>query len=94
LKILALIELLCVLAAFKIIKTWLPAKAVERIKFVNKANIKDYVPLDQALVSWGGTDDYVYSFKSEINGRLEDARKKVIQVAILFFLDWLLIIIY
>ncbi|KAF4522258.1 hypothetical protein B566_EDAN011954 [Ephemera danica] len=65
-------------AAFKIIKSWLPARAVEKIKFVSKNTIQEYVPLDQALVSWGGTDEYEYSFEPELsNGRLEDGRKKV-----------------
>jgi hypothetical protein len=32
------------LAAFNIIKTWLPAGAVEKIKFVNKKSISEYVP--------------------------------------------------
>lgn len=53
------------LAAFKIIKTWLPEKAVQRIKFLKKGGIDEYVPLDQALKCWGGNDDYVFSFESE-----------------------------
>ncbi|KAJ8954593.1 hypothetical protein NQ318_003124 [Aromia moschata] len=53
-------------AAFKIIKSWLPEKAIEKIKFVSKKDIKTYVPLDQALVSWGGQDNYVFSFIPEV----------------------------
>lgn len=64
-------------AAFKIIKSWLPARAVEKIKFVNKTSLKDFVSPDQALVCWGGRDDYIYTFKLEANGRFEDGRKKV-----------------
>lgn len=52
-------------AAFKIIKSWLPPKAVQKIKFLNKSNLKDYVDSDQALKSWGGKDEYVFSFEPE-----------------------------
>lgn len=52
-------------AAFKIIKSWLPEKAVQRIKFLKKNNIDEFVPLDQALTCWGGNDDYTFSFVSE-----------------------------
>nr|CAD7458065.1 unnamed protein product [Timema tahoe] len=52
-------------AAFKIIKTWLPAKAVQKIKFVNKSTLKEFVDPDQALKSWGGNDEYVFSFVPE-----------------------------
>lgn len=54
-------------AAFKIVKTWLPEKAVQRIKFIKKGGIEEYVPLDQALKCWGGNDDYVFSFESELS---------------------------
>lgn len=52
-------------AAFKIIKSWLPEKAVQKIKMLKKNSITDYVPIDQALICWGGNDDYVYSFVPE-----------------------------
>ncbi|KAI5735721.1 hypothetical protein M8J77_021856 [Diaphorina citri] len=52
-------------AAFKIIKSWLPAKAVEKIKFVNKSSLKDFVLPKYALTSWGGEDNYVFVFESE-----------------------------
>ncbi|XP_045463540.1 motile sperm domain-containing protein 2-like [Harmonia axyridis] len=52
-------------AAFKVIKSWLPEKAVKKIKFVSRSDLKDWVPLDQALVCWGGEDNYSFSFVSE-----------------------------
>jgi hypothetical protein len=52
-------------AAFKIIKSWLPEKAVQKIKFLSKKDIKEYVPLDQALTCWGGQNDYTFSFLPE-----------------------------
>ncbi|XP_067003343.2 motile sperm domain-containing protein 2 [Anabrus simplex] len=70
-------------AAFKIIKSWLPAKAVQKIKFVNKSSLKDVVPSDQALKCWGGTDDYVFSFVPEQrtpvlnDNKADDSKKKV-----------------
>ncbi|XP_063244503.1 motile sperm domain-containing protein 2-like isoform X2 [Bacillus rossius redtenbacheri] len=68
-------------AAFKIIKTWLPAKAVQKIKFLNKTTLKEYVEPDQALRCWGGNDDYVFTFVPEQLAlpvdRADDSRKKV-----------------
>lgn len=52
-------------AAFKIIKSWLPAKAVQKIKFVSKSTLKTVVAPDQALKVWGGQDDYTFSFVPE-----------------------------
>ncbi|KAL0280054.1 UNVERIFIED_CONTAM: hypothetical protein PYX00_001464 [Menopon gallinae] len=52
-------------AAFKVIKTWLPPKAIRKIKFVSKTNLKDLVDPENALRSWGGFNDYVYSFEPE-----------------------------
>lgn len=51
-------------AAFKIIKTLLPAKAVAKMKFVDKSSVSQFIPLDQAQKCWGGQDDYTYSFVS------------------------------
>lgn len=64
------------LATFKIIKTWLPAKAVKRIKFVSKHNLNEFVPQESAMVSWGGEDYYEFSFEPE-NKKIEEIKKKV-----------------
>ncbi|PSN37774.1 hypothetical protein C0J52_15860 [Blattella germanica] len=69
-------------AAFKIIKSWLPAKAVQKIKFVNKSNLKEFVEPDQALKCWGGLDEYTFVFVPEQRSsvpieRLDDSKKKV-----------------
>lgn len=68
-------------AAFKIIKTWLPAKAIQKIKFVNKVTLKDYVDPDNALVSWGGNDNFTFTFVPETqaaagltNGKFENKK--------------------
>lgn len=52
-------------AAFKIIKSWLPAKAIPKIKFVNKSSLKEFVDPADALKCWGGTNDYVFAFVPE-----------------------------
>ena len=52
-------------AAWKIIKGWLPAGGVEKFKFLTKTNYTEYISQDQALVSWGGTDDWEYVFEDE-----------------------------
>lgn len=54
-----------ILAAFRIIKGWLPEKAVQKIKFLSKKDIQEYIPSDQVLVSWGGKNDYTFSFVPE-----------------------------
>ena len=53
------------IAAWKIIKAWLPAGAVKKIKFVNKNTVDEFVPYDQKFVHWGGEDDWVYEFVGE-----------------------------
>ncbi|XP_059050347.1 motile sperm domain-containing protein 2-like [Achroia grisella] len=62
-------------AAFKVVKSLLPAKAVERMKFVGKDNLKDVVPpeLAEAINS---KDDYKYEFVPE-NRSTEQTPKKV-----------------
>ncbi|CAK9829257.1 Motile sperm domain-containing protein 2 [Anthophora retusa] len=68
--------------AFKIIKSWLPPKAIPKIKFVQKSNIQEFVDPNDVLTCWGGTNDYVFKFVSEtqnnidttMNGKL-DSRK-------------------
>lgn len=62
-------------AAFKVVKTLLPAKAVERMRFVTKDTLKDVVAPEQALVAWGGKDNYVFEFIPE--NRSEHTPKKV-----------------
>lgn len=68
-------------AAFKVIKNWLPTKAVQKIKFVTRQNLGEYVTPDQALLCWGGNDHYTFKFVPEYaeldNGKLEDNKKKV-----------------
>ncbi|XP_023948876.1 motile sperm domain-containing protein 2-like [Bicyclus anynana] len=52
-------------AAFKIVKNLLPARAIEKMKFVSKETLHEFVAPDQALVCWGGTDNYEYEFVPE-----------------------------
>lgn len=39
---------------------------MEKIKFIKKGGIEEFVPADMALKCWGGLDDYTYSFVPEI----------------------------
>lgn len=52
-------------AAWKVIKSWLPAAAVKKIKFLTKSNLSEFVTPDQALVAWGGTDEWEYVYEEE-----------------------------
>ena len=66
-------------AAFKIIKSWLPAKAIPKIKFVNKSSLKDFVDPSVALKCWGGYNDYTFTFIPEVrtitmNGQTENKK--------------------
>lgn len=49
-------------AAWKIIKNWLPANAVNLIKFCDKKSIKEYVQPSQLFTHMGGTDNFKYVF--------------------------------
>ena len=68
--------------AFKIIKSWLPPKAIPKIKFVHKNNIHEFVNPNDILTCWGGSNDYVYKFISEVqnntdatmNGKLDNKK--------------------
>jgi hypothetical protein len=65
-------------AAFGIIKSWLPAKAIPKIKFVKKSTLKDFV--EPKLAYWGDKSDYTFLFISEsqsnnvINGKSENRK--------------------
>ncbi|XP_072946738.1 motile sperm domain-containing protein 2-like [Epargyreus clarus] len=61
-------------AAFKLIKSLLPARGVEKMKFVNNEALKEFVAPDQALACWGGQDKYVFEFVPE---NKENGSKKV-----------------
>ncbi|KPI99610.1 Motile sperm domain-containing protein 2 [Papilio xuthus] len=63
-------------AAFKVIKSLLPAKGVEKMKFVSKDTLKDFVTPEQALTCWGGKDNYTFEFIPE-NKSNEIMSKKV-----------------
>ncbi|KAH8384291.1 hypothetical protein KR200_001825 [Drosophila serrata] len=52
-------------AAFKVIKALLPPKAVEILKMISKKDINQYIPKDKCLTSWGGGDNYEFSFVPE-----------------------------
>lgn len=53
-------------AAWKIIRGWLPPKFVDRVKFVDKKTLKDWIDADNQLVDWGGNDNYTYKFEPEV----------------------------
>lgn len=60
-------------AAFKIIKSWLPAKAIPKIKFVNKSTLKEFVDPNVALKCWGGNSDYTFTFVPEAQNETDSA---------------------
>lgn len=43
------------LAAWKIIKNWLPPEGVKLIKFCDKKSIREYIQESQLFVHMGGT---------------------------------------
>lgn len=61
----------------------LPEKAVQKIKFVKKNDLNQFVDPDQALKCWGGNDNYSFVFVSEaeenavINNSTTPSNKKV-----------------
>lgn len=52
-------------AAWKVIKAWLPAAAVKKIKFLTKSNVGEYIDDDNRFEAWGGSDDWEYVFEPE-----------------------------
>jgi len=70
-------------AAWKVIKGWLPAAGVKKIKFVAKASIGEFVRAEDRLKEWGGEFVHENRFDpgpeatttaTEINGNVEDAK--------------------
>lgn len=57
--------------AWKIIKAWLPEDFVDKIKFVNKVTLQDYVSEDNLPVDMGGTNTTEYeppaSLENDVN---------------------------
>ncbi|XP_034111680.1 motile sperm domain-containing protein 2 [Drosophila albomicans] len=49
-------------AAFKIVKGFMPAEALEILRVTTKKDINEYVDKENCLKSWGGNDDYTYKF--------------------------------
>ena len=56
---------------FKIIKSWLPPKAIPKIKFVQKNNIHEFVEPNDILTCWGGSNEYVFKFVSEAQNNVD-----------------------
>uniref|UniRef100_A0A1B0FK55 Major sperm protein n=1 Tax=Glossina morsitans morsitans TaxID=37546 RepID=A0A1B0FK55_GLOMM len=52
-------------AAFKIVKGLMPEKAVAILKMINKKSISTYIDKNNCLVSWGGNDNYEFTFEPE-----------------------------
>jgi len=52
-------------AAWKVIKAWLPAAAVKKIKFLTKSNMGEYITDDNRLEAWGGSDPWEYEWEPE-----------------------------
>lgn len=64
-------------AAFKVVKTLLPAQAIAKMKFLNKDTLNEVVSQEQALVAWGGKDNYIFEFIPESRGSSDHTPKKV-----------------
>jgi hypothetical protein len=47
--------MLIFLAAWKIIKSWLPTETQNTVIFVDEKTIPQYIPLDQLFKAMGGT---------------------------------------
>ncbi|XP_033743770.1 motile sperm domain-containing protein 2-like isoform X2 [Pecten maximus] len=49
-------------AAWKIIKAWLSPQAIQKIKFVGKSDIQEYINKDQLMEHMGGTDKFQFKY--------------------------------
>lgn len=71
----------------------LPPEGVAKIKFVNRKDIKTFVPLEKALKCWGGENDYVFRFIPETsqeystpnNTPLNNNNRKVRHIYIFYY---------
>ncbi|XP_076169948.1 motile sperm domain-containing protein 2-like isoform X2 [Ptiloglossa arizonensis] len=69
-------------AAYKVINSWLPPKAITKIQFVHKSYVQEFVDPNDILISWGGNNDYTFKFVSEVqnntdttmNGKLDNKK--------------------
>ncbi|XP_054012731.1 motile sperm domain-containing protein 2-like [Hylaeus anthracinus] len=69
-------------ATFKIIKSWLPPKALPKMKFIHRSTIHTFVEPSDILTCWGGTNDYTFRFVPEaqnnmdatMNGKLDNKK--------------------
>lgn len=52
-------------AAWKIIKGWLPAAGVKKIRFLTKATMGEYVNDQNRFEYWGGSDPWEYEYEYE-----------------------------
>lgn len=52
-------------AAFKIVKGFMPAEALEILRVTTKKDINEYVDKANCLKIWGGTDEYAYKFQAK-----------------------------
>lgn len=44
----------------------MPPKAVSSMRTVNSKSLNEYVAEEKMLVSWGGKDDYTFTFEPEV----------------------------
>ncbi|KAL7734802.1 hypothetical protein ACLKA6_011085 [Drosophila palustris] len=52
-------------AAFKIVKGFMPAEALEILRVTTKKDVNEYVDKSNCLKIWGGDDDYTYKFQAK-----------------------------
>lgn len=69
------------LAAFKVIKGWLPPAAVKKIKFLTKTNMNEYVSDENRLEEWGGTDPWTYVWEPETCTEGESEKRNILSSA-------------
>ncbi|KAG5676878.1 hypothetical protein PVAND_006683 [Polypedilum vanderplanki] len=51
---------------FQLIKGLLPKKVVERLRFINAKNVRQYINDQYIPYEWGGSDKYELKFESEV----------------------------
>lgn len=82
--------------AFKIIKSWLPPKAIPKIKMIHKTNIQEFVDPNDILTCWGGNNDYDFKFVPEalsnsdatMNGKLDNKKVNNESMKLSNFVTW------
>lgn len=63
---------------------------MKKIKFLSKHNLNEFVPQESTMVSWGGEDNYEFSFEPETK-KVDETKKKVYVIICIILIIYLIL---